>query len=62
LQTVALDGRRFTLREGETIRSEESYKYSISDFTRLAAEASLRSSAVWTDAAGVFSVHYLEPA
>ncbi len=60
-QTVVIDGRSITFRKGETIRSEESYKYSLSGFAELAAEAGLAVEHVWTDARGYFSLQYLTP-
>jgi dimethylhistidine N-methyltransferase len=58
-QTVRVLGRSFAFRAGETIHTENSYKYSIERFVALARGSgwSLRES--WTDGAGMFSVHAL---
>jgi dimethylhistidine N-methyltransferase len=58
-QTVTVGDRSFHFDAGESIRSEESYKYSREDFARIAAEAGLEVAAFWTDAAGLFSLQYL---
>jgi dimethylhistidine N-methyltransferase len=58
-QTVTVSGRRFDFASGERIETEHSYKYSVDGFQRLARAAGYRPSAVWTDAGGLFSVHYL---
>ena len=47
-QTVTVAGRRFAFREGETIHTENSYKYAARAVEALAAEAGWRSVAMWT--------------
>lgn len=59
-QTVTVGQSRFALREGERIHVEDSWKYGLEDFRRLASAAGYRPLAVWTDAGGLFSVHLLE--
>jgi len=56
---VRVDGYVYRFASGETIHTENSYKYSIEDFHRLAAQAGFEPVRVWTDPAGLFSVHYL---
>jgi dimethylhistidine N-methyltransferase len=58
-QEVAVRGRRFRFREGETIHTENSYKYSIDQFRDLARSAGWLPQRVWTDQASLFSVHEL---
>lgn len=58
-QQVMVAGEPFSFREGETIHTECSYKYSIAGFQALAAEAGFRPVQVWTDPAHLFSVHCL---
>ncbi len=58
-QTIRLDGRAIAFAAGETIHTENSYKYTIASFLALAARAGWTSDAAWTDAAGYFSVHAL---
>ena len=58
-QTVIIAAQSFVFREGETIHTEISCKYSIAEFQSLASAAGLDASDVWTDPAQLFSVHYL---
>ncbi len=58
-QTVRVDGHRFGFDRGETIHTENSYKYDVDEFQALAASAGFRSEAVWLDDRRLFSVHYL---
>lgn len=57
-QTVRLEGRRFTFREGERLHTENSYKYSLASFRALAEDAGFRQVRVWTDPEGLFAVFY----
>src|SRR5690606_34933009 len=56
-QQVSVGGHRFELARGETIQTENSYKYTVGSFRTLAQGAGWRPLAVWCDAAGWFSVH-----
>ncbi len=56
--TVA--GQAFTLREHETIHTENSHKFTIAVFQDLARRAGLAPVDVWTDPAEAFSLHWLE--
>jgi len=58
-QTVNVGDHRFAFDRGETIHTENSYKYSIEEFQALAAEAGFRGAKVWTDRRGLFSLHGL---
>jgi dimethylhistidine N-methyltransferase len=58
-QTVHVMGRSFSFKAGETLHTECSYKYSIDRFRALAAGSGWTTTASWTDAAGMFSVHAL---
>jgi len=58
-QTVRVAGESFTFDAGETIHTENSYKYGIEEFQGLAARAGFEPAAVWTDARGRFAVHLL---
>lgn len=58
-QTVQVDGEAIRFAAGEHIVTEYSHKYSIERFWTLARQAGLEPESVWTDAAGLFSVHYL---
>jgi dimethylhistidine N-methyltransferase len=58
-QTVDVGNHRFTFERGETIHTENSYKYSIGEFQALAASGGFTPVKVWSDAAELFSVHGL---
>jgi dimethylhistidine N-methyltransferase len=58
-QSVRIAGDIFTFREGETIHTENSYKYTIESFHRLVKKAGWKISDVYVDGAKLFSVHYL---
>jgi dimethylhistidine N-methyltransferase len=58
-QTVRVAGRMFEFRAGETIHTENSYKYTVASFAELARESGWSPAAVWTDAGDNFSVHAL---
>ena len=58
-QRVRLLGQCIDFRAGETIHTENSYKYSIESFAALARGAGWTPVAVWTDADNYFSVHWL---
>jgi dimethylhistidine N-methyltransferase len=61
-QTVHIDGHAFDFRAGETIHTENSYKYAIEDFHRVAGGAGWRAQQHWTDADSLFSIHLLAAA
>ena len=58
-QTVTVHDRDFTFTEGETIHTEDSYKYHVEEFSSFAAGAGFRSARTWVDGDGLFSLHYL---
>ncbi|MEN8261738.1 MAG: L-histidine N(alpha)-methyltransferase [Pseudomonadota bacterium] len=58
-QVVSVAGTNVPFRHGETIHTENSYKYSIAGFQRLVTEAGFRPVKVWTDPDHFFSLHYL---
>ncbi|MCD0419020.1 L-histidine N(alpha)-methyltransferase [Rubrivivax sp. JA1024] len=58
-QTVNLFGERIGFRAGETIHTENSYKYSLERFRALAQQAGWSLKQSWTDADAMFSVHAL---
>ncbi len=58
-QEVRVGDTLVRFREGETIHTEDSYKYDLRDFTRRAAACGLRVDATWTDEQKYFGVLYL---
>ena len=61
-QRVRIGAHRFAFEAGESIHTENSYKYSIEDFRALAARAGFRGEKAWTDARGRFALHGLSAA
>ena len=61
-QTAKIGDRSFEFRAGETIHTENSYKYSVEQFQGLCREARYEPVQAWTDPAGMFSLHYLNVA
>jgi len=58
-QIVHLGGRTIRFARGETIHTENSYKYTRDSFALLAEAAGWRRIGLWTDAAELFSLHLL---
>lgn len=58
-QQVTVAGQCFDFTPGETIHTENSYKYGLDEFAELAARAGFSQQAVWLDADRLFSVQLL---
>jgi len=58
-QAASVRGRWFRFEPGETIHTENSYKYSIGQFQELARTAGWVPGRVWLDDGNLFSVHEL---
>ena len=58
-QTVNVGDYRFSFDAGESIHTENSYKYSIHGFRALARSAGFRGDKVWLDPKGLFALHGL---
>ena len=58
-QEVRIGAHRFTFERGESIHTENSYKYSIEGFRALAANAGFRQEKFWMDRKGLFALHGL---
>jgi dimethylhistidine N-methyltransferase len=59
MQSVRFLGTSFAFRPGESIHTENSYKYSIERLTALARGSGWKVCESWTDEARMFSVHAL---
>jgi dimethylhistidine N-methyltransferase len=57
-QSVTIQGLAIDFREGETIHTENSYKFQIEEFQSLAQEAGWQANRVWTDPNRLFSLQY----
>jgi len=58
-QSIRIDGVSFSFRAGESIHTENSYKYAAWQFQDLASAAGWRPARVWMDEHKQFSVHEL---
>lgn len=59
-QEVRVAGRAFRFADGETIHTENSYKYIVDEFKDFASAQGFEPAAVWTDPGMLFSVHLLK--
>ncbi len=57
---VQLGGETYAFREGETLHTEHSHKYTIDDFQAMAARAGFGPGKVWVDQNRWFAVLWLE--
>jgi len=58
-QSVQVAGETIRFAAGETIHTENSYKHTLPGFGALAEAAGWTTEQVWTDPAGLFSLHLL---
>lgn len=58
-QNASAAGEQFRFHAGETIHTENSYKYTVEEFQRVARLAGWTPRRVWTDERSLFSVHEL---
>jgi dimethylhistidine N-methyltransferase len=58
-QKVRVAGRTIEFRAGETIHTENSYKYTLDSFAAVARGSGWTPVAAWTDAGANFSIHAL---
>ena len=58
-QTANVGNYRFAFEAGESIHTENSYKYSVAGFRALAKSAGFKGEKVWLDPKGLFSLHGL---
>lgn len=58
-QFIQLGGETYHFEDGETIHTENSYKYTGHEFQQLACAAGWHPKMLWSDRAGLFNVHYL---
>ena len=58
-QEIRIGAQRFAFERGESIHTENSYKYSRSGFRTLAANAGFAQTRCWSDRRGLFALHGL---
>jgi L-histidine N-alpha-methyltransferase len=56
---VNIGDYRFFFERGESIHTENSYKYAVPEFVALAGRAGFRAAKLWQDARALFSLHGL---
>ena len=61
-QSVPCNGATVQFGEGESLHTENSYKYTPAAFAELVESAGLKVVQSWMDEDALFGVHYLEPA
>ena len=59
-QSVRCNGDSISFGLGETIHTENSYKYTVEGFSAIVDQAGLAIQRSWLDEEQLFSVHYLE--
>jgi dimethylhistidine N-methyltransferase len=59
-QLLRLQGVSYEFEAGDTLHTENSYKYSVAGFQALAERAGYRAGPVWTDTENWFSLHWLQ--
>jgi uncharacterized SAM-dependent methyltransferase len=60
-QTAWVAGRAFHFRQGETVHTENSHKFTVTSFTALAGSAGWRVKASWASADQPFAAFLLAP-
>jgi dimethylhistidine N-methyltransferase len=60
-QAITIEETQIELRKGETLHTENSYKYTPESFAQLAKKVGLKVIKRWTDSEKLFGVFYLEP-
>jgi len=59
MQTVHIDGVAIDFAKGETIHTENSYKYTVAEFERLASCCGFETAQLWTDKDDHFALYCL---
>ena len=59
-QAVQVAGNAYTFAEGETLHTENSYKFTVDGLQQLAIQAGLTPGPVWTDPARQFCLLWLD--
>jgi len=58
-QQVHVCGQHFEFEQGQSLHTENSYKFTVSGLRTLAQQAGFEPGPVWTDAQQLFSLHWL---
>ena len=57
---IKINGSKYLIKKNEEIHTENSHKYSIKSFKKLANEAGWNIGKTWVDEKKLFSVHFLD--
>lgn len=60
--TVQVGRHKIHFQEGESIHTENSYKYHVEEFQKIGQSAGWKPKKVWRDSQGFFSLHLWKPA
>ncbi|KAA1155343.1 L-histidine N(alpha)-methyltransferase [Pseudoalteromonas sp. FUC4] len=60
-QSVIINDQQIEFKEGESIHTENSHKYTLESFTQLAAQANLKLEQTWQDDSDYFALCLLRP-
>lgn len=60
-QSVIINAQQVDFKEGESIHTENSHKYTVESFTDLAGQAALKLAHTWQDDKGYFALCLLRP-
>jgi len=61
-QTARINAHQFEFNAGDSIHTENSYKYTVAEFQTLARQAGFTPQRVWCDEEALFSLHFLRAA
>lgn len=59
-QTLKINGCRFRMKSGEHLHTENSYKYSPTEFLNMAEESGFKQARHWIDEEGLFAIYLLK--
>jgi len=59
-QSITIGNEQVSFNEGESIHTENSYKFTVEEFQTIAMECGFTPKKVWCDERDWFSMHYLE--
>ena len=59
-QTLRINGRHFEFETGESMHTENSYKYAPEEFIGLASSSGFAKVRHWVDGGGLFAIYLLK--
>jgi uncharacterized SAM-dependent methyltransferase len=61
-QQLRINGHSFSMEKGETLHTENSYKYAPEEFLEMASRSRFRALRHWLDDERLFAIYLLEAA